>query len=104
MDKEDSCLGCLKMKLKTSVYIYGFLIFIAFGLCLFFCFPYPYIFAFFAFQAVILFVAFLFFVIGICFSPNVKKDARGFQRALVWLAFLELPCYFGGLTFYAFVN
>ena len=52
----------------------------------------------------LLLVAFLFFVIAICFSPDVRKDARFYQRTLVWLVFLELPVYFGGVTFYSIVN
>ena len=48
MDKEDTCLGCLKMKLKTSIYIYGVLIFLAFGTCVYFCFPWEFVFCFFA--------------------------------------------------------
>ena len=101
MDQQDTCLGCISLRLSLTVSLLGFSIgFVAIlNVVLMFFVPFSYV--FFGLQAILDYTAFMFFLLGVTFNAKQVGSTRKLVRkAMVYCSFLQIPAWASGLIFF----
>ena len=101
MDKQDTCLGFIKMPLFVSLMIYGAAIVALSILNLILMFIVPFSYVFFGTQTVVLYAAFIFFLLGVVLNKkNVHSTRKLVRKAMIHCTFLLIPAWGAGVTYF----
>jgi hypothetical protein len=101
MDKQDTCLGFIKMPLFVSLVIYGVAIVALSILNFILMFIVPFSYVFFGTQTVVLYAAFIFFLLGVVLNKkNVHSTRKLVRKAMIYCTFLLIPAWGAGVTYF----
>jgi len=101
MDKQDTCLGFIKMPLFVSLMIYGVAIVALSILNLILMLIVPFSYVFFGTQTVVLYAAFIFFLLGVVLNKkNVHSTGKLVRKAMIHCTFLLIPAWGAGVTYF----